>query len=156
MRFFKLFSCFALIALVLNGCGEPTKKRYVKFLGGGLTFNYRYSRATMVAVAKVVSPMNEGSTIQVLFQIPGETERQKIVAPIVQNQLTYKIESKPLTGIKKDQPLSVDIIAIDEKGVELDRVTTTFTSDLDQDSLPTKPLTDPNTPAYIPQLENLN
>ena len=41
--------------------------------------------------------MNEGSTIQVLFQIPGETERQKLVVPIVQNELTYKVEIKALT-----------------------------------------------------------
>ena len=45
---------------------------------------------------------------------------------------------------------------MDEKlKAKLDEIETQFVSDVDEDTLPSKPLMDPNTPGYVPYLENL-
>jgi hypothetical protein len=152
MRFISL----ALVLFLLVACGDNQKpKNYVQFLGGGLTFNYRYSKATMVVVIRRVSPMKVGSKFVALFEIPGETAPQRIEVANNPDALDFKFESKALTGIKKHVPLHVSILAIDEKGAQLDEIKKQFVSDIDQDSLPNKPLMDPNKPGYVPQLENL-
>ena len=99
--------------------------------------------------------MNEGSKFVALFEIPGETAPQRIEVANNPNALDFKFESKALRGIKKDVPLHVSILAIDEKGIQLDEIKKQFVSDVDQDSLPNKPLMNPNSPGYVPQLENL-
>jgi hypothetical protein len=145
-----------LSALTLAGCGEsgaPTD--YIKIAGGGLTFNYRYSQATIVVVLKQVSPMPEGGQVEALFDIPGQKDRARVARPVIVGKLTYKMESPYLTGIKKGEPLHVTLRTLDAAGKELDREETSYTSDVDQSTLPSKPLTDPSKPNYVPQLENL-
>jgi hypothetical protein len=90
-----------------------------------------------------------------LFDIPGETAPERVSRPVITGKLTYKLESKYLTGIKKGVPLKVVLLVIDKEGKELDRDETAYTSDVDQDTLPSKPLVKPDAPNYIPQLENL-
>jgi hypothetical protein len=145
-----------MVAVILAGCGEAEgPKDYMKIAGGGLTFNYRYSQATMVLVARQMYPLPDGSTIEALFDIPGETTRESVVRPAQKGKLSYKFESKYLTGIKKGVALHVTLRVRDAKGLEIDRDETQFTSDIDQDNLPSKPLVDPAKPNYVPQLENL-
>ena len=61
MKLFNLVISLFFSALVLAGCGDNQKpKKYLQFMGGGLTFNYRYSKATMVVVVRRVSPIAEG------------------------------------------------------------------------------------------------
>jgi hypothetical protein len=156
MKLFNLFACLFFTALTLIGCGDSQKpKKYLQFMGGGLTFNYRYSKATMVVVVRRVSPIAVGGKFVAFFEVPGETAPQRIEVPNNPDTLTFKLESKALSGIKKDVPLHVTVLAVDEKGIELDQFKTQFVSDIDQDTLPTKPLMDPNAPGYVPYLENL-
>ncbi len=149
--------CVPLVATVLlSGCGDDSAPvDYMKIAGGGLTFNYRYSQATMVIVGRLVSPLPEGGLVEAEFDIPGETLRQRVSRPVIPGKLTYKLESKYLHGIKKGVPLNVTLRVRDSSGIELDRADTKFTSDIDQEGLPTEPLVDPSSPAYLPQLENL-
>ena len=155
MKHFNLVLCLILATLTLVGCGDNQKpKKYLQFMGGGLTFNYRYSKATMVVVVRRVSPIAEGGKFVALFEVPGEAARQRVEVPNNPDTLTFKLESKALTGIKKDVPLHVTVLAVDEKGVQLDECKTQFVSDVDQDTLPTKPLMDPNKPGYVPLPEN--
>jgi hypothetical protein len=150
------FISLALSLFLLFGCSDSQRpKTYVQFIGGGLTFNYRYSKASIVVVIRRVSPMNQGSKFVCLFDIPGEAAPQRIEVANNPDALDFKFESKALTGIKKGVPLHVSILAVDEKGVQLDEIKKQFVSDVDQDTLPSKPLMDPNTPAYVPQLQNL-
>ena len=145
-----------LFALLLAGCGaEETSSEYLRIAGGGITFNYRYSQATMVLVARTMKSLPEGGMVEVLFDIPGKTARESVRHPVIIGKLTYKMESKYLTGIKKGVALKVTLRALDKAGVVLDTKETSFTSDVDQDTLPSKPLVDPSKPNYIPQLENL-
>lgn len=156
MKFIKALFVLVAAALLLAGCGDHQKsKSYLKFMGGGLTFNYRYSKATMVVVVKTLAPIHEGGKIQAQFDIPGELAVQIVETPVNPGAFIYKLESKALTGIKKDFPLHVVVSAFDEKNALLDQVKTQFVSDMDQDSLPTKPLMDPNKPGYVPLPENM-
>jgi hypothetical protein len=145
-----------LVALVVGGCGEDDQPaNYIKIAGGGLTFNYRYSQATMVVVARQVTPPPAGSTLEALFDIPGEPARDVVSRPFLPGKLSYKMESKYLVGIKKGVPLKVTLRVVDPAGKELEREDTQYMSDVDQSTLPSKPLVDPSKPNYVPQLENL-
>lgn len=147
--------CFAVLALA--SCGDSdAPKDYLKIAGGGLTFNYRYSQATAVVVGKQMSPLPEGSKVEALFEIPNEKEPERVSRPAIAGKLSYKLESKYLTGIKKGVPLKVVLRVIDKDGKEIDREETAYTSNVDQDTLPSKPLVKPDSPNYVPQLENLN
>jgi hypothetical protein len=145
-----------MLALVLAACGEEDAPNdYLKIAGGGLTFNYRYAQATMVVVGKQVAPLPEGATVAALFEIPGKTERERVERPVIAGKLTYKLESSHLSGIRKGVPLKVTLLLVGKDGKELDRDETQYTSDVDQDQLPSQPLVDPSRPNYVPQLENL-
>jgi hypothetical protein len=144
------------LALAVAGCGEDGQSTdYIKIAGGGLTFNYRYSQATIVVVARQMTPPPAGSTLEALFDIPGEPARDVVSRPFLPGKLSYKMESKYLVGIKKGVPLKVTLRVVDPAGKELEREDTQYTSDVDQSTLPSKPLVDPTRPNYVPQLENL-
>jgi hypothetical protein len=151
----KKFLFVMSMGFALAACGENGPKDYMTIAGGGLTFNYRYSQATMVIVGRQISPLPEGATVEALFDIPGTDQRETVSRPRIAGKLSYKLESSYLQNIKKGEPLNVTLRVLDAKGVELDREETTFTSDVDQDTLPSKPLVAPDKPNYVPQLENL-
>jgi hypothetical protein len=145
-----------LLALMVAGCGEDDQPvDYIKIAGGGLTFNYRYSEATMVVVGRQLTPPPAGSVLEALFDIPGEKARDVVSRPFMAGKLTYKLESKVLSGIRKGVPLKVTLRVVDPAGKELDRAETEYVSDVDQSTLPSKPLVDPSKPNYVPKLENL-
>ena len=152
---FKKLSCAALIALSLGGCGPQGPKKYIRIIGGGISFNYRYSKATLITVIKTLSPLPQGGQIEAQFEVPGKTEPNIVTMAVVESRLTYSLESDAMLGIKKDVPLHVTILARDAKGEILDTDKTQYISDTDQEGLPTKPLMDPNFPGYIPLPENL-
>jgi hypothetical protein len=148
--------CYLVFAAVLlAGCGENGQTDYMKIAGGGLTFNYRYSEARAVIVGRQVTPLPKGSSVEALFDVPGETRRERVSRPAIEGKLIYKLESSPLMGIKKGVPLKVTLLVIDAAGKEIDREETQYVSDVDQEGLPTKPLVDPSKPNYVPWLENL-
>lgn len=146
----------AAMSLMLSGCfGDDTPADYMKIAGGGITFNYRYSQANLVVVGKRLAPLPKDASVVALFDVPGEATRQRVSMPVHDGKLTYKLTSKNLAGIKKGVPLKVTLLLVDADGTELDRDEMTRTSDVDQDSLPSEPLTDPSSPAIVPQLWNL-
>jgi hypothetical protein len=141
-------------ALVLSGCWEASGPAdYLKIIGGGLNFNYRYSQAFMIVVGKQVTPLPEGSTLEAAFQVPGPDTPQIVRMPRHEGKLVYKLQTEPVLGIVKGGKYQVTLRLLDKDGKEIDRDETVYTSDVDQSNLPTKPLVDG--PAYSPQLENL-
>lgn len=141
-------------AVMLTACGEDSgPKDYLKIAGGGITFNYRYSQAGMVVIAQQKYPLPEGSTVEAQFDLPGQNARQTVSLPALAGKLTYKLQSDPLTGLKKGGQYNVTIRLIDKDGKQLDRDDSIFTSDEDQASLPTKPLV--KDIALTPDLKNL-
>jgi hypothetical protein len=144
------------LSVFLSGCGDDTgPKDYLAIAGGGLTFNYRYSQATSVVVAKMLSPLPEGAVVEATFDLPGNQGQERVERPALVGKLSYKMESSPMKGIRRGEPLKVTLLVRDAKGLVIDRDETRYTSDVDQSDLPSLPLVQPDKPNYIPQLENL-
>ncbi len=144
----------ALMCLGLAACGDDNgPKDYLKIAGGGITFNYRYSQASMIVIAQQKYPLPVGSTVEAQFDLPGQNVRQIVTLPAMEGKLTYKLQSDPLTGIKKGGEYNVTIRLLDASGKQLDRDDQIFVSDEDQATLPTKPLVEGY--QYTPHLENL-
>jgi hypothetical protein len=149
-------SLLTAVLFSVAACSESQGPNdYIKIAGGGLVFNYRYSQATMVVVIKQVKQLPEGGKLEALFDLPGLTARDVQSRPVLPGKLTYKLESSILEGIKKGEALKVTIRLLDADQKELEIEETSFTSDVDQSTLPSKPLVDPSKPNYVPQLENL-
>jgi hypothetical protein len=161
------------VAMLLTGCGDDKPKKKFKIAGGGLVFNYRYSQANIVIVLQTTSELPEGSIFEAVFDKPGssgpervssnksalarpgEIATERATGETFAGKLTYKLESSPMLGIKKDEVFKVTVRLLDKAGLELEREDTQFKSDQDQSTLPSKPLVDPSKPNYVPQLENL-
>jgi hypothetical protein len=142
---------------ILAGCGDDNApKDYLSIAGGGLVFNYRYSQATMVLIAKQMRPLPEDAKLVADFTLPGGQGHDLQSSPVLAGKLTYKLESVTLSGVRKGEALKVVLTLVGPKGEVLDRDETSYTSDTDQATLPSKPLVQPDKPNYVPQLENLN
>ena len=142
------------VSLFTTACGEESgPKDYLKIAGGGITFNYRYSQAGMVVVAQQKYPLPEGSTVEAQFDLPDQNARQTVTLPAMAGKLSYKLQSDPLTGLKKGGEYNVTVRLIDKTGKQLDRDDRIFISDEDQINLPTEPLVEDI--ALTPKLENL-
>jgi hypothetical protein len=149
-RFLILASC-----LFIAGCDDDSAPiNYLKIAGGGIVFNYRVSQASMIVIAQQKYPFPAGSIVEAQFDLPGTNTRQIITTPSMEGKLSYKLQSDPLTNIKKGGKYNVTIRLLDNKGKELDKDDRIFESDEDQSTLPSKPLVEG--PALIPHLENLN
>ena len=142
-----------ILAFLLAGCGESGPVDYLKIAGGGIQFNYRVSEASMVVIAQQVHPLPEGSQVEALFDIPGTNTRESVVLPAMEGKLTYRLQSQKLMNITKDTPYKVTIRLLDKDGKELDHKDTTYHSDVDQSTLPDKPLV--QDPAFTPNLQNI-
>ena len=142
-----------ILAYLLAGCGESGPVDYLKIAGGGLQFNYRISEASMVVIAQQVHPLPEGSQVEALFDIPGTNTRESVVLPAMEGKLTYRLQSQKLMNITKDTPYKVTIRLLDKDGKELDHKDTIYHSDVDQSTLPDKPLV--QDPAFTPNFQNI-
>ena len=142
-----------ILAFLLAGCGKSGPVDYLKIAGGGIQFNYRVSEASMVVIAQQVHPLPEGSQVEALFDIPGTNTRESVVLPAMEGKLTYRLQSQKLMNITKDTPYKVTIRLLDKDGKELDHKDTTYHSDVDQSTLPDKPLV--QDPAFTPNFQNI-
>jgi hypothetical protein len=140
-------------AFLLTGCGDSGPVDYLKIAGGGIQFNYRVSEASMIVIAQQVHPLPEGSQVEALFDIPGTNTRESVVLPAMEGKLTYRLQSQKLMNITKDTPYKVTIRLLDKDGKELDHKDTSFHSDVDQSTLPDKPLV--QDPAFTPNFQNI-
>ena len=142
-----------ILAFLLAGCGESGPIDYLKIAGGGIQFNYRVSEASMIVIAQQVHPLPKGSQVEALFDIPGTNTRESVVLPAMEGKLTYRLQSQKLMNIAKDTPYKVTIRLLDKDGKELDHKDTTYHSDVDQSTLPDKPLV--QDPAFTPNFQNI-
>jgi hypothetical protein len=146
--------CALLACIFLAACGEEDgPKDYLKIAGGGLVFNYRYSQASMIVIAQQKYPLPEGAIVEAQFDVPGQSTRQTVTLPTMAGKLTYKLQSDPVTGLKKGGQYNVTIRLLDAAGKQLDRDDRVFVSDQDQSTLPNKPLVEGL--ELTPHLENL-
>jgi len=127
-------------AIALAACGEDTSAPYLEFAGGGFIFNYRNAQAFYGFVAKPVRRLPEDATIEARFDMPGGAEPYVTTAKVVPGQLQYSFKTPFLQGIEKDHEYKAMMRLIDPAGKELARYERSFHTDVDQATLPPKPL----------------
>jgi hypothetical protein len=150
----KKIALTILALITLSACGDDgAPKDYLKIAGGGLVFNYRVSQASIIVIAQQKYPLPKDSVIEAQFDVPGTNTRQTITLPAMEGKLTYKLQSDPLTNIVKGGSYNVTVRLLDSKGIQLDRDDHAYVSDVDQSTLPSKPLVEG--PDFKPHLENL-
>lgn len=147
----RVFLC-SILLIFLAACEDERTKPFLVFQGGGFVFNYRNAEAFYGFVAKPERVMPEGAVIEVSFEVPGFPETYVVKEPAKPGQLQYMFRTPPLHGVKKDHDYQAVMRVLDGKsGAELARYSKTFRSDVDQASLPDKPLV--IGPGYTPNPE---
>ena len=136
-RFISVIFCF--LALALTSCGDQSSGPYLKIIGGGFEFNYRYANTTYGFVARQLRPLPEGSTLEASFDLPDSPEKFVLTLPVQSGKMQYVFVSEPLHGVKKDIPYKVRLRLLEANTAkELELVEHEFHSSVDQDTLPTK------------------
>lgn len=146
----KIKFVLLILATMLSACGSGD---YVRIAGGGISFNYRYSQASMVLIAEQRRPLPQGATVQALFDVPDSQNRAIVQLPAMEGKLTYKLQTEPLLGFTKGGSYKVTLALIGADGKTIETHDTTYTSDEDQSTLPKKPLVEGL--EFTPHLENL-
>lgn len=139
-----------VLTTVLGACDSGD---YVKIAGGGISFNYRYSQAFMVVIAQQRRPFPQGAIVQALFDVPDSPNRAIVQLPAMEGKLTYKLQTEPLLGFTKGGNYKVTVALIGTDGKIIETHDTIYTSDVDQSTLPKKPLVEGL--EFTPRLDNL-
>jgi len=139
------------LGLTLAACGEDASSPYLAFAGGGFIFNYRNAEAFYGFVAKPLRRLPEDAVIEARFDMPGKAEPFVTKENVVPGQLQYSFKTPFLTGIEKGHEYKAVMRLLDPAGKELARYERTFHTDVDQASLPSKPLV--VGPGYAPNPE---
>jgi hypothetical protein len=127
------------LGLFLSACKDEAPTPFLKIVGGGFIFNYRYSKMTYGFVARQLRPMPEGSVLEASFDLPATERKFVITKPVKAGQLQYSFETEGLRGVQKDTPYKVQLKLLEANtGKELALIEQVFKSDTDQDALPTK------------------
>jgi hypothetical protein len=128
-----------LVGLIFSACEDQSGKPYLKIVGGGFVFNYRYAAYNYGFVAKPLRPLPAGSTLEASFEVPDSEERFVTTLPVQDGKMQYAFESEPLKGVQKDKPYMVKLRLIEKSsGKELALVEQAFKTTVDQSTLPTK------------------
>ena len=127
------------LALALIGCGDQSSGPYLKIIGGGFEYNYRYATTSYGFVAKHLRPLPAGGTLEASFDVPDSDKKYVLTLPVQNGKLQYVFETQSLHGVKKDVPYKVRLRLLEAStGKELELVEHEFHSTVDQDALPTK------------------
>lgn len=130
----------ALASIVLLfGCSD--KGPYLDISGGGFIFNYRVSEAYAGFIAAPLRTLPEHSRIEATFENPAGGPPIQLVEDVVSARDRYTFSTPPLSGIKADTDYDVTIRLVAADGSEIETISKTFRSDVDQSVLAEKPLT---------------
>ncbi len=97
----------------------------------GLTFNYRYSEATMVVVGKQMTPLPEGARVEALFDSRRHEPRNSVPTVIPASSHTSWKAVRSTASARACRWSSPCALWM-ERGVNWDRDETTYQSDVDQ------------------------
>ena len=137
----KLLKSAAIsLALLLAACNESESGPYLEYAGGGFIFNYRNAVAFYGFVARPLRTLPEGSVIEAQLEVPGSDKPFVLQEKTRTGQLQYSFKSPEIQGVVKDHPYKVVMRLIDPAGKELARYEHSFKSDIDQSTMPDKPL----------------
>ncbi len=132
-------AALCLAGLLLLACEDQSGKPYLKIVGGGFVFNYRYAVYNYGFVAKPLRPLPAGATLEASFDVPDSDTKFVTTLPVQEGKLQYVFESQPLQGVKKDKPYMVKLRLVETvSGKELAMLEKEFHTAVDQSTLPTK------------------
>jgi hypothetical protein len=137
-----------LVALLLAGCSEDSNTPYMEIVGGGFIFNYRIADFYYGFVARPKRTLPDGGNLEVLFEMPGGGPPFVVREPIKEGQIQYAFKTLSLHHVQKGHPYKATLRVLDAAGKELAHYERSFTPDVDQDTLPQKPLV--TGPGYQP------
>lgn len=134
-------SALLLAASLLIACEDNSKTPYLEFAGGGFIFNYRNADAYYGFVVRPKKPLPERSLLEARFEMPGGAPDYVVTTKPAPGQLQYMFKTDTLRGIVKGHDYKAVIRLVDgATGAEIARYEKTFHTDVDQASLPDKPL----------------
>jgi hypothetical protein len=132
---------FAAAMLALAGCSDEESGPYLEYVGGGFIFNYRNAEAFYGFVARPLRGLPDGSVIEVAFEMPHQDLPYVTTEKAVPGMLQYTFQSPQVSGVEKGHPYKVVMRLLDgPAGKELGRYEKSFHTDVEQASLPSKPL----------------
>jgi hypothetical protein len=133
---------FILLAFVAaaTGCGEDGERPYLEVAGGSFVFNYRIAQLTYGIVLRQLRPVPQGSVLEASFDLPGGGQHVEL-KPTRAGGLQYSFESPPLKGAKKNDVYMLRVRLLSRAGgEEIARLEKKYTVEVDQSTLPSKPL----------------
>jgi hypothetical protein len=138
---FRLLApAIAASAFLLAACSDEQATPYLEFIGGGFVFNYRNAELYYGFVARPKKPLPEGARLEAEFEVPIGPPLV-ISEPVRPGQLQYMFRTGHLRGIVKNHPYRAVLRLIDTKtGAEIARYEKTFATEVDQSTLPDRPL----------------
>jgi hypothetical protein len=137
----KLLKSAAIsLVLLLAACGEGDSGPYLEYAGGGFVFNYRNAVAFYGFVARPLRTLPEGSVIEAQLEVPGSDKPFIVQEKAKSGQLQYTFKSPEIKGVAKDHKYKVVMRLLDPAGNELGRYEHSYKSDIDQSTMPDKPL----------------
>lgn len=126
---------------LLTGCKEDANAPYLEFAGGGFIFNYRNAEAFYGFVVKPLRSLPDGSVIEAQFEVPQSSTPYVVTQTVEPGMLQFSFRSPDLKGVEKGHPYkAVMRLLASPAGPEIARYERTFHTDVDQASLPQKPL----------------
>ncbi len=128
-----------LLALALAAC-EDANKPPLAVAGGGFIFNYRIAEVFYGVSLKPQRRLAVDAVLEGEFEDPAGGPNLIVRETLGAPKLVYALQTPPLKGVKAGKPYRVEVRLI-EGGKITGRLERTFTSDLDQDVLPSAPLT---------------
>jgi hypothetical protein len=134
-----------LRALMLSGvlslaaCREMPKD-YVEIAGKLFVFNVRIAEANYVVTLRKLKPIPEGSRLEAIFEDPAGGPDLVVRQNIWPQNHTVSLESPALSCIAKARPYRIEIRLRDTSNTVLQEIKTTLASELDQTTLPDRPL----------------
>jgi hypothetical protein len=137
-----------LAALLLVGCTDEARQSYMSLSGRLFIFNPRMGSATYVVTLAVNKTPPEGARVVATFENPAGGAALVVEQKIFPAQQRISLESENLTCIKKGRRYAFDVVLQDVAGKELQKVTSSIESTLDQSIMPDAPLVEG--PAYDP------
>ena len=137
-----------LVALLLAGCTDEARQSYMSLSGRLFIFNPRMGSATYVVTLAVNKTPPEGSHVVATFENPAGGSALVVEQKIFPAQQKISLESENLTCIKKGRRYAFEVVLQDAAGTQLQKVTSSIESTLDQSIMPDAPLVEG--PAYDP------
>ena len=132
---FRKILLVAPCMIALFGCGDDSKKPYLKIVGGGFNNSVVSQTVTLVIVAKRMKALPSGSVIEAEFELPDSDQKFIVTHPSESPGDKYMFESEPLHGVKKGVPLQVKLHLLTAAGgTEIAQFEKTFVSDANPDT----------------------